>query len=333
LGVVVVQRRTGLVAAALSGVLAGTGTGTVYGAAPARAAEAPVSEASVGSISTTIDGVPAQVTVGDSFSPLFTIHSTSGYRIEVQDFYFSITNDAAQDTNAGVGIDVQWKDPATGIWRTSSSEPDGGVWALSEPAHTVWIAPHGSLTIRLFITMNGAATRGPDALATTGISAYSLFNSAGVNVPGLLGYNHAQAAFYFGAPSNGTGSGSSVPTGNASSSAVPPGAGQGAGGDGDGDGDADGGTGAGAATSQPTTTSTASPDQLYATSTPPTDAPGSQESTAAIAATPVGSPAEAASTHNTGFTTYATPLAVLVLLGVAAFAGGIVLTRRGRGNP
>jgi hypothetical protein len=314
LGVFVVPRRTALVAAALSGVL----TGAVYGATPARAAEPPAGEAAIGSISTSIGGMPAQVSVGGSFSPLFTIRSSSGYRIEVEDFFFSIASAVEDDTNAGVGVDVRWKDPATGTWRISSSEPDAGTWALSESARAVWIAPHGSLSIRLFITMNGAATRGPQTLATTGISAYSLFNASGSNVPGILGYNHAQADFYFGAPSNGTGSGSSVSAGNTAST-MSPGANQGQG---------------QGATPQPTTTPTASPDQLYATSTaPPAGAGRSGESTAAVAATPVGSPADTASAHDTGFSTYATPLAVLVLLGFVAFAGGIALTRRNRGNP
>jgi hypothetical protein len=297
LGVVVVPGRTALGVVALGSVLAAT----VFAAPPAAADSTP----SPGSITTTIDGVPAKVTVGGSFSPTFTIRSTSADRIEVQDFSFSITSpgaDSTPDPADSSGIDVLWKDPATGIWRSSSARPIGGVWALSEPAHAVWIPPHGSLSVRLYITMNGAAARGPAVITTTGICAYSLFTLGGVNVAGELGYNHAHAQFYFGAPSNGTGS-STAP---GPSTPDTPGA-----------------------TWQPSSTDapTSDPTPPLNAGPPPTGIGGNA---ALIPASVAASPIEDASAHATGFGTYAVPLAAVVLLVFAAFAIGIALTQRGR---
>lgn len=284
------QRRTALVAAALGGVLAGTaGHG-----APAQADGPP----RPGSITTTIDGVPAHVAVGGSFSPTFTVRSDSPYKIEVESLFFSLTNTAAADSAQGAGIDVRWKDPVSGTWRISSQQRPGGIWTLSEPAGTVWIQPHGTLSFRLYITLNGGAARGWDVLSTTGISAYSLFDTSGANVSGLLEYNHAESSFFFGAVSNGTGTtpgpGSSWATSSRPSSTA-------AGGTGDGDGDAD-------------------------------DSPGSSpgiDSDSDAPAVPIAPPApiHEAPGHAAGFST-PMPLAALVLVAAVAFGCGVLITRR-----
>ena len=299
--------RTALLATALGGVLAGA----LLTAPPATADSTPSPSPGLGSITTTIGGVPAKVTVGGSFSPTFTIHSTSADRIEVEDFAFSITSpggDGATEPAGNSGINVLWKDPATGIWRLSA-EPASGVWALSEPPHTVWIPPHGSLSIRLYVTMNGAAARGPALITTTGICAYSLFTAGGVNVPGELGYNHAHAQFYFGAPSNGSGSTTTAP---ATSAPGTPSA-----------------TWQSSPTDAPTPGSTL---DLDAGAQPPGTSAGIDGNAALIPATVSASPIEAASTHSTGFSTYALPLAAVVLLVFVAFAIGIALTQRRRPN-
>jgi hypothetical protein len=304
LGVVVVPGRTALVSAAIGSVLAAA----VWAAPPAGADGTP--SPGIGSIATTIGGVPAKVTVGGSFSPTFTIRSTSADRIEVEGFSFSLTSpgaDSTPDPTDGSGIDVLWKDPATGAWRSSSAEPVGGVWALSEPPHAVWIPPHGSLSIRLYVTMNGAAARGPAVITTTGICAYSLFTIGGVNISGELGYNHAHAQFYFGAPSNGTGAPITAPT--ASTPDTP------------------------SATWQPSSTGAPAPDSTGALNAGPP--PGGTSSglggnAALVPASVSASPIAAASTRTTGFSTYATPLAAVVLLVFVAFAIGIALTQRGR---
>jgi len=298
-----VPGRTALGAAALGSVLAGA----VWITPPAAAG---TPSPGPGSITTTIGGVPAKVMVGGSFSPTFTIRSSSADRIEVEDFSFSIGSPGADSTPDPVessGIDVLWKDPATGVWRASSAEPAGGVWALSEPPHAVWIQPHGSLSIRLYVTMNGAAARGPAVITTTGICAYSLFTPSGVNVSGELGYNHAQAQFYFGAPSNGTGAPASAP---ATSAPDTP-----------------------SATWQPSSTGAPVPGStrdLNAALPPAGASSGVGGNAALVPASVSASPIEAANTHDTGFSTYATPLAAVVLLVFVAFAIGIALTQRGR---
>lgn len=292
------QRRTALVAAALSGVLAGT---ACHGA-PARA-DAP---AHPGSITTSIAGVPAQVPVGGSFSPTFTIRSDSPYRIEVDDFFVSLSNTTAVDSAQGAGIDIRWKDPASGAWRISSQQHSGGVWALSEPARTVWIQPHGTLSIRLYITMNGGAARGTDILTTTGICAYSLFDTSGTNVSGMLGYNHATTQFFFGSASNGTG-----PNGTGSSAAP-------------------GSSSSWSATSQPSAGASggsADPDDLDA------GAPSGTGSSTDPFAAPAAEPS-ATREPNTQVAASGTlvPVGALVLVAAAAFGCGVLITRRSRGG-
>jgi len=286
-----VQRRTALVAAALCGVFAGT---ACHGT-PAQADGPP----RPGSITTTIDGVPAHVAVGGSFSPTFTVRSDSPYRIEVEGFFFSLANTAAAESAQGAGIDVRWKDPVSESWRMSSRQSPGGVWALSEPARTVWIQPHGTLSIRLYVTMNGGAARGTDVLGTTGIDAYSLFDTSGANVSGMLGYNHAESRFFFGAVSNGGGTTSATAPGSGSSQ--PSASGSGGTGDGDGDGD----------------------DPLGA-------APGidiDSDGPTALAPPPLPPPTHEATGHAAGFST-PMPLAALVLVAAAAFGCGVLITRR-----
>ena len=290
------QRRTALVAAALSGVLAGTaGHG-----APAQADGQP----RPGSITTTIGGVPAHVAVGGSFSPTFTVRSDSPYKIEVEGFFFSLTNTAAPDSAQGSGIDVRWKDPASETWRISSQQHPGGMWALGEPARTVWIQPHGTLSIRLYITMNGGAARGSDVLTTTGIYAYSLFDTSGTNIAGMLDYNHAESRFFFGAVSNGTGTtaaNGSAPGSGSSWSDASQGSAT-AQGTGDGDGDAD--------------------------DSPAGASPGSDPDFDPLAApAPPPPPTQNAAEPAAGFST-PTPLAALILVAIAAFGCGVLITRR-----
>ena len=289
------QRRTALVAAAVSGVLAGT----ACNGASAQADGPP----RPGSITTTISGVPAHVAVGGSFSPTFTMRSDSPYRIEVEGFFFSLANSAAADSAQGAGIDVRWKDPVSGTWRISSQQQPGGVWALNEPARTVWIQPHGTLSIRLYITMNGGAARGKDLLTTAGIYAYSLFDASGANISGMLGYNHAESQFFFGAVSNGTGA-----TGGATGSAP-----------------SSGSSWSGA--SQPSSTASGEPagdgdDSLGALTGIDSD---SDAPTALAPPPPV--PTHEATEPAAGFST-PMPLAALVLVAAAAFGCGVLITRR-----
>jgi hypothetical protein len=297
-----VQRRTGLVAAALCGVLAGA---ACHG--DSAQADGPPRP---GSITTTIGGVPEHVTVGGSFSPTVTIRSDSPYRIEVEGLYFSLTNAVAPDSAQGAGIDVRWKDPVSGTWRISSQQ-HGGTWALTEPPRTVWIQPHGTLSVRLYITMNGAAARGTDVLSTAGPYAYSLFETSGTNVSGLLGYNHADSTFFFGAESNG---GGTAPTGGATGTA--PGAGAGG--------------ASWPASSQP---SAAAPGGAGdADDGPPGTSPGTDASTDPLAV-PAAEPAPTpdVAEPSAGFST-PMPLAALVLIAAAAFGCGVLITRRSRGG-
>lgn len=277
------QRRTALVAAALSGVLAGV----IWHGAPAQADGPP----RPGSITTTIDGVPAHVAVGGSFSPTLTVKSESPYKIEVEGFFFSLANTAAAGSAQGAGIEVRWKDPASGTWRLSTQQNPLGVWTLSEPSRTVWIQPHGTVSIRLYITMNGGAARGTDVLSSTGICAYSLFDTSGANVSGTLEYNRAESTFFFGAASNGTAPGATPPQ---SAAAVP-------GATGDGDGDAD---------------------------DPPGESPGFDADSDA-SAIPLAPPAPVheSTGHAAGFST-PMPLTILMLVAAVAFGCGALITRR-----
>ena len=288
------QRRTALVAAAVSGVLAGT----ACNGASAQADGPP----RPGSITTTISGVPAHVAVGGSFSPTFTMRSDSTYKIEVEGFFFSLANSAAADSAQGAGIDVRWKDPVSGTWRISSQQQPGGIWALNEPARTVWIQPHGTLSIRLYITMNGGAARGTDVLTTAGIYAYSLFDASGANISGMLGYNHAESEFFFGVVSNRTVS-AVVATVSAPFGSSWPGA------------------------SQTSSTTSGEPagdgdDSLGALAGIDSD---SDAPTALAPPPPV--PTHEATEPAAGFST-PMPLAALVLVAAAAFGCGVLITRR-----
>ena len=150
---------------------------------------------------------------------------------------------------------------------------------------------------------SGGAARGSEELTTTGIYAYSLFDTSGANISGLLGYNHAQSKLFFGAVSNGTGGGAATAPGSASSW---PAASQSSTADPGGAGDTDDGP----------------------TATPPTGNSGT-DPLAAPAATP--SPTREVASPAVGFST-PMPLAALVLVAAAAFGCGVLITRRGRGR-
>ncbi|MFD7734548.1 hypothetical protein ACFV6F_29735 [Kitasatospora phosalacinea] len=155
-----------------------------------------------GAITTSINGVPSSLPVGGSFTVTFTVKSTSQYRIDVGSLFIGMWNMSQDGMAQSTGVTVLWNDPATGTWRASDRINSSGDWMLYEPARTVWIEPHGSLTVHAKVTLSAEAARGTFTLDTNGLSTYALYTTSGENISGHLTYNMPRVSFRYG---SGTG--------------------------------------------------------------------------------------------------------------------------------
>ncbi|GAA2109662.1 hypothetical protein GCM10009759_50500 [Kitasatospora saccharophila] len=163
--------------------------GAVLGA-PGVAAAAPGS----GSVATVIGGVPARVADGGGFTAVFTVRSTSRYRILVDSLFLRVAS-ADDPSGPADGVSVEWQDPATGTWRTSDTHGGTG-WGLTlspPPA----VEPRGTLTFRARIGLDAALPGGGYAVETDGVADYRLLDAAGRDAGTLDGRTQARAAFRY----------------------------------------------------------------------------------------------------------------------------------------
>ncbi|MFK0193377.1 hypothetical protein [Kitasatospora sp. NPDC090308] len=150
-----------------------------------------------GSVVTRIGGVPPRVAGGGGFTAVFTVESTSRYRMLVDSLFLRVS---APDDPSGPpdGVSVTWQDPATGAWRSSDTRSGTG-WGLTlDPPLTV--EPHGTLTFRARIGLDAALPGGTYAVATNGVSGYRLVDPSGRGAGLLEGRNQPRAVFRYAGP-------------------------------------------------------------------------------------------------------------------------------------
>jgi hypothetical protein len=190
-----VSRRNCLALAATTALLA-------FATAPAAAAATATASSNPGftaTVTTTISGVPAHLAIDDTFEPILTIKSGSADSIEVLDVCLGMWNLEQGGFSQTRGITVAWQDPSSGGWVDSSNIDSNGEWTLDRSDGITTIPPYGTGTVRVRVTMSGAAKRGTEHIDANGVCAYALFDSSGASVPGLLDYNFPQKSFSYGA--------------------------------------------------------------------------------------------------------------------------------------
>ncbi|MGW4805285.1 hypothetical protein [Kitasatospora sp. NPDC004272] len=172
-----------------------------------------------GSVATVIGGVPARVADGGGFTAVFTVRSTSRYRILVDSLFLRVAS-ADDPSGPADGVSVEWQDPATGAWRTSDTHSGTG-WGLTlspPPA----VEPRGTLTFRARIGLDAALPGGGYAVETDGVADYRLLDAAGRDAGTLDGRTQARAAFrYEAAAPSPSAPPSPSPSPSASASASP----------------------------------------------------------------------------------------------------------------
>ncbi|WP_231873254.1 MULTISPECIES: hypothetical protein [Kitasatospora] len=177
----------------------------------------PVSTASAatggGTVGTVVGGVPARVSAGDGFTAVFTVRSTSRYRILVDSLQLRVS--AADDpSEPSDGVSVLWQDPGTGGWRSSDARA-GTSWGLTlSPALAV--EPRGSLTFRARITLSSELPGGAYAVESDGVADYRLVDEAGHDAGRLDARQRARAVFRYGVEA-GPSASASVPNSPSSS--------------------------------------------------------------------------------------------------------------------
>ncbi|QKW22927.1 hypothetical protein HUT16_30995 [Kitasatospora sp. NA04385] len=167
--------------------------GVVLGASEAAAA---ADAGGGGSVATVIGGVPARVAGGGGFTAVFTVESTSRYRILVDSLSLRVS--AADDPSGpSDGVTVEWQDPATGAWRDSDTY-GGTDWGLALSPPPV-VQPRGTLTFRARIRLAAALPGGAYAVETDGVADYRLVDAAGGDAGRLDGLTPARAVFRYAA--------------------------------------------------------------------------------------------------------------------------------------
>jgi hypothetical protein len=170
----------------------------MFALATAPSASASSDPPTVGTVTTTISGVPSHLTVGGAFEPTLTITSTSADSIEVIDVCAGMWNTAQDGFSQTAGINVEWQDPSTGAWVASSKVASNGEWTLDRSGGVITIPPYGTVSVQAHVTMTDAALRGTEHIDANGVCAYAIIDSSGTNVPGALDYNFPQTAFSYG---------------------------------------------------------------------------------------------------------------------------------------
>ncbi len=157
--------------------------------------------ANAGTVTTSMSGVPAYLPVDSTFETTLTIRSGSVDTIEIIDVCLGLWNPDQDGHSQTDGIDVAWQDPSSGVWVDSSRVEADGQWTLDRRDGIITIPPYGTARVRVLVTMGEAAQRGTEHIDANGVCAYSLFDSSGTNVSGVLEYNFPQKSFSYG-PSN-----------------------------------------------------------------------------------------------------------------------------------
>jgi hypothetical protein len=212
-----VPRRIRLVLAVLTAAL------SLAAAPPAGAASAPPT---LGTVTTTVSGVPGTLAVGSAFDPAFTVQSSSDESVQVVDMCLGMWNFAQHGHQQTRGIEVWWQDPDSGGWVESSAVDNTGEWTLDRSGGIVTIPPHGSVTMHLYIAMSDKAKQGTEYLDAEGACSYRLLDSSGTAVSGVLNDQAPQTSFAYGI-ANGTANTTGSPTPQppaapASTAAAPP---------------------------------------------------------------------------------------------------------------
>lgn len=196
--------------------LALAATTALLALATAPSASAASEPPTVGAITTTMSGMPSHLAVGGTFEPTFTISSTSADRVKVLGLCMGMWNMAQAGFAQSKGISILWQDPSSGAWAASSYVDPSGTWTLDGgSAGITTIPPHGTLKVRVRITMTGAAKRGTEHVLANGVCSYAIIDASGTNIPGVLDDNTPQTTFAYGSSNSGR---TTTPTQQATSS-------------------------------------------------------------------------------------------------------------------